>query len=105
MRIISGIYKGRRLKCNNNLHIRPTTDRVKEYIFNILQEFPSNKMVCDLFSGSGNLGIEALSRGANQIYFIDSSNESMRVLKKNIQHAGQATCLTKNTVKNTRNFT
>jgi 16S rRNA (guanine(966)-N(2))-methyltransferase RsmD len=84
MRIISGIYKGRKLKSSKNLHIRPTTDRVKEYIFNILQDFPKNKMACDIFSGSGNLGIEALSRGAREIYFVDNSNDSMKVLKNNL---------------------
>ena len=85
MRVISGIYKGRKLKSSNNLNIRPTTDRVKEYIFNILQDFPSNKMVVDLFSGSGSLGIEAISRGAREVHFVDNSNESLNVLKKNIQ--------------------
>lgn len=85
MRIISGSYKGRKLKSSNNLHIRPTTDRVKEYIFNILQDFPLNKKVVDIFSGSGNLGIEALSRGAKEIHFVDNSNESLNVLKNNIQ--------------------
>jgi 16S rRNA (guanine(966)-N(2))-methyltransferase RsmD len=72
MRVISGIYKGRKLKSSNNLHIRPTTDQVKEFIFNILQDFPMNKTVVDIFSGSGNLGIEALSRGAQSICFVDN---------------------------------
>ena len=49
MRIISGIYKGRKLSSSNSFHIRPTTDRVKEYIFNILQDFPSDKMIVDIF--------------------------------------------------------
>ena len=84
MRIISGIYKGRKLSSSNSFHIRPTTDRVKEYIFNILQDFPSDKMIVDIFSGSGNLGVEALSRGAEKIYFVDNSYESLNVLKKNI---------------------
>lgn len=84
MRVISGIYKGKKLESSNNLCIRPTTDRVKEYIFNILHDFPVSKIVADIFSGSGSLGIEALSRGADKICFIDNSSESLDVLQKNI---------------------
>ncbi len=84
MRIISGIYKGRKIKSGDDNSIRPTTDRVKEYIFNILQDFPQNKSVIDMFSGSGNLGIESLSRGAEKVYFIESALSSLRVLKNNL---------------------
>ncbi len=86
MRIISGIYKGRRLKSSNDLSIRPTTDRVKEYIFNILQDFPQGKNVIDLFSGSGSLGIEALSRGAKFIRFVEKYTASIEILKANLEH-------------------
>jgi 16S rRNA (guanine966-N2)-methyltransferase len=86
MRIISGKYKGRKLFSRDDLHIRPTTDRVKEYIFNILQDFPQDKTVIDIFSGSGNLGIEALSRGAIKTFFIDNSAASIEVLKKNLKN-------------------
>jgi 16S rRNA (guanine(966)-N(2))-methyltransferase RsmD len=86
MRIISGIYKGRKLQSSKDLHIRPTTDRVKEFIFNILQDFPQNKFAADIFSGSGNLGIEALSRGAQKVVFVDSSQSSINVLKKNLSN-------------------
>ncbi len=85
MRIISGIYKGRKLKSSDDLSIRPTTDRVKELIFNVLQDFPQGKTVLDLFSGSGSLGLEALSRGAQKVYFVDSSNKSLEILKQNLQ--------------------
>jgi 16S rRNA (guanine966-N2)-methyltransferase len=85
MRVISGIYKGRKLVSSKDLHIRPTTDRVKEFIFNILHDYPQDKMVADIFSGSGNLGIEALSRGARKTVFVDNSNNSMHILKKNIE--------------------
>ncbi|MCB0281722.1 MAG: 16S rRNA (guanine(966)-N(2))-methyltransferase RsmD [Calditrichae bacterium] len=85
MRIISGIYKGRRLQAGNDLSIRPTTDRVKEYIFNILQDFPENKVVADIFSGSGNLGLESLSRGAAKVVFVEKNISSVKVLKKNLE--------------------
>ncbi len=88
MRIISGIYKGRKLKSSDDLSIRPTTDRVKELIFNVLQDFPEDKTVLDLFSGSGSLGLEALSRGAKKVYFVDSSNKSLNILKQNIKTIG-----------------
>jgi 16S rRNA (guanine(966)-N(2))-methyltransferase RsmD len=85
MRVISGIYKGRKLKSSQNLLIRPTTDRVKEYIFNILQNFPVDKVAVDIFSGSGSLGIESLSRGAKKVFFVDNSNLSLNVLKNNLK--------------------
>jgi 16S rRNA (guanine966-N2)-methyltransferase len=88
MRIISGIYKGRKLQAGNNLSIRPTTDRVKEYIFNILQDFQNQKTVADVFSGSGSLGLEALSRGAIHCSFVEKSRSSIKVLQKNIMHIG-----------------
>ncbi len=88
MRIISGIYKGRKIKSSDDLSIRPTTDRVKELIFNVLQDFPEGKIVLDLFSGSGSLGLEALSRGAKKVYFVDSSNKSLNILKQNIHTIG-----------------
>lgn len=86
MRIISGIYKGRRLKSSSDLSIRPTTDRVKEYIFNILQDFPQDKNVVDMFSGSGSLGLEALSRGAKFVRFIEKAASSIDILKENLNH-------------------
>ncbi len=84
MRIISGIYKGRRLKGSKDLSIRPATDRVKEYIFNILQDFPQEAQVFDVFSGSGGLGLEALSRGAQKAIFVDKAYSSIQVLKDNL---------------------
>lgn len=84
MRIISGIYKGRKLKTSNDLSIRPTTDRVKEYIFNILQEFPRDRDVLDFFSGSGSLGLEALSRGASKVRFVEKAASSIKVLTENL---------------------
>lgn len=86
MRIIAGVHKGRKLKSSNNLSIRPTTDRIKEYIFNILDDFPLNKNVVDIFSGSGSLGLEAISRGATQTTFIEKATSSIDILKENIAH-------------------
>lgn len=84
MRVIGGNYKGHRLYSANNLSIRPTTDRIKEYIFSILGDFVKDCRVLDLFSGSGSLGIEALSRGARSVTFIENSHNSIKVLKKNL---------------------
>ena len=67
MRIISGTSKGRRLVTPKGQALRPTSDRVKESIFNILGEEVEGKVVLDLFAGTGNLGIEALSRGAKRV--------------------------------------
>ncbi len=88
MRIIAGIYKGRKLKGSTDLSIRPTTGRVKELIFNVLQGFQEEKVAVDLFSGSGNLGIEAISRGAQKVIFVDASERSLSVLKDNLDTIG-----------------
>lgn len=88
MRIISGLFKGRKLQASSDLSIRPTTDRVKEYIFNVLQDFQKDKNVVDIFSGSGNLGLEALSRGSKHICFVDKNYSSIKILTKNITHIG-----------------
>ncbi|GAB4336053.1 MAG: 16S rRNA (guanine(966)-N(2))-methyltransferase RsmD [Calditrichia bacterium] len=85
MRIISGKYKGQRIYSAKNMSIRPTTDRVKEYIFNILRDFVEDVRVLDLFSGAGSLGIEALSRGASSVTFVDNSYHSTQVLKNNLR--------------------
>jgi len=88
MRIIAGIYKGRKLKGSSDLSIRPTTGRVKELIFNVLQGFTEDNAALDLFSGSGTLGIEALSRGAQKVVFVDASDRSLAVLKDNLNTIG-----------------
>lgn len=85
MRIIAGKYKGQLLHHFSADHIRPTTDRVKETLFNILQnEIPGAK-VLDLFSGTGNLGLEALSRGAAEVFFVENHPKSLEILRKNIE--------------------
>ena len=93
MRVISGTAKGRRLASFHGDRIRPTADRIKEALFNILNSsFGSleDRQVLDLFSGTGNLGIEALSRGAAKAVFIDENPKSVAILKKNIDICGFA---------------
>ncbi|MEO0335798.1 MAG: 16S rRNA (guanine(966)-N(2))-methyltransferase RsmD [Pseudomonadota bacterium] len=85
MRIIAGQFKGHRLVAFKAIHIRPTTDRVKESLFNRLQGQISGAKVLDLFSGTGSLGLEALSRGAESVQFVDSNAKSIAVLRKNIE--------------------
>jgi 16S rRNA (guanine966-N2)-methyltransferase len=86
MRIISGKLKGRRLISSDDLSIRPTTDRIKELIFNVLQDYSKNRCVVDLFAGSGNLGIEAISRGAKQVHFVEKADSSLKILNQNLQN-------------------
>jgi 16S rRNA (guanine966-N2)-methyltransferase len=85
MRIISGKYKGQQLTSFKADHIRPTTDRVKESQFNILQNHLENARVLDLFSGTGSLGLEAISRGASFVFFVDKNKKSIEILEKNIE--------------------
>ena len=84
MRIISGIAKGRRLTPLPGLDVRPTTDKVKEGIFSAIQFDIEGRRFLDLFAGSGQMGLEALSRGAQSAVFVDSSNDSIKVIKENI---------------------
>jgi 16S rRNA (guanine966-N2)-methyltransferase len=84
MRIIAGQFKGHRLVAFKANHIRPTTDRVKESLFNRLQGDVPGAKVLDLFSGTGSLGLEALSRGAERVQFVDSHAKSIAILKKNV---------------------
>ncbi len=83
MRIIAGKYRGLNLAEFKGAEIRPTADRVKESLFNILSPLILGAEVLDLFCGSGNLGIECLSRGAKSVHFNDISKASVEVFKKN----------------------
>ncbi len=85
MRIISGKYKGHHLVSFKGDHLRPTTDRVKEALFNKIQFELEGAIVLDLFSGTGNLGLEAISRGAEKVVFVDENPKSIEILKKNIE--------------------
>lgn len=84
MRIITGEYKGRRLEMPRDYNIRPTTEKVKEAIFSMLMQDIPDAVCADLFAGTGNLGLEALSRGAKKCYFGDKSRESIALVKRNI---------------------
>ncbi len=84
MRIISGTVKGRRLATPKRDILRPTSDRVKESMFNILGKQVEGKLVLDLFAGTGNLGIEALSRGAKKVIFVEKSREAFKLIQKNL---------------------
>ena len=84
MRIISGDLKGRKLKSVGKLKIRPPLDKVKQAIFDILKNDIVDKEVLDLFAGSGSLGIEAVSRGAKKVIFVESSFKNQKLLKENI---------------------
>lgn len=84
MRIIAGRWKGRRLVSFKADHIRPTTDRVKESVFNKLQSEWEGARVLDLFAGTGNLGLEALSRGASSVLAIELSSKSIDIIRRNV---------------------
>jgi 16S rRNA (guanine966-N2)-methyltransferase len=88
MRVISGKYRGRRLKGPDDWDIRPTGDRLKETLFNILGPGIAGAMVLDVFGGTGAVGIEALSRGAREVAFIESSPVAQRLILRNIQLCG-----------------
>jgi 16S rRNA (guanine966-N2)-methyltransferase len=84
MRIIAGKFKGRVLTPFQADHIRPTTDRVKESLFNKWMRHTEDAMVLDLFAGTGNLGIESLSRGCKHVDFVEMNPKSITILKKNV---------------------
>lgn len=84
MRVISGIARGTKLDSRESISTRPTLDRIKENMFNLIQDKVRDSVVLDLFAGSGQLGIEALSRGADKAYFCDIDREDIVFLNKNI---------------------
>ena len=84
MRVITGKARGIKLTAPEGEHTRPTAERVKEAVFSMLQFEIEGRHVLDLFAGSGQLGIEALSRGAAEAVFVDASKEAVAVLKQNL---------------------
>ncbi|MBQ1705632.1 MAG: 16S rRNA (guanine(966)-N(2))-methyltransferase RsmD [Clostridia bacterium] len=88
MRIITGIAKGKRLQTPEGLHTRPTAERVKESIFSIIQWDLEGREVLDLFGGSGQLGLEALSRGAKHCVIVDGDRSAQRAIEANIRTCG-----------------
>lgn len=85
MRIITGSRRGRKLKTLEGLAVRPTPDRVKEALFNILQFNVEGRVFLDLFAGSGQIGLEALSRGASRAVFVDQSKASCAIIAENVK--------------------
>lgn len=88
MRVITGTARGRHLKTPENYDIRPTTDNVKESLFNIIQFDIEGRRVLDLFAGTGQLGIECLSRGAAEAVFVDESTAAVKIVKENLKICG-----------------
>ncbi len=88
MRVITGSARGRKLKEPAGRAIRPTTDKVKEAMFNIVQFDIEGRRVLDLFAGTGQLGIEALSRGAASAVFLDESGEAVKLVRENLRASG-----------------
>ena len=85
MRVITGSARGRKLIEPKSMDIRPTLDSVKESIFNILQFDIEGRRILDLFAGTGQLGIEALSRGAKSATFVDENNEALSIVRTNLE--------------------
>ena len=88
MRVISGLYKGRVLDGFDIDGTRPTQDRVKESLFGSIQDYIEDSVVLDLFAGSGNLGIEALSNGAKECYFVDNNKIAINTINNNLNKIG-----------------
>jgi 16S rRNA (guanine966-N2)-methyltransferase len=88
MRVTGGIGKGRRLKVPPGSRVRPTSDKVKQALFNILGDKVKGAAFLDLYAGAGGVGIEALSRGAGKVVFIDDSRDSLQAVKRNVEETG-----------------
>ena len=88
MRVISGLYKGKIIEGFDIEGTRPTQDRVKESLFGSIQDYIEDSIVLDLFAGSGNLGIEALSNYAKECYFVDNNKEAIKVINNNLSKIG-----------------
>ncbi len=88
MRVIAGSRKGLKLVAFKNRDIRPTSDRTKELVFNVIRDHVPERIVLDLFAGTGSLGIEALSRGAVKAIFVENHRRAQEVILRNLEHAG-----------------
>ena len=88
LRIITGTAKGKKLKTLEGEATRPTSERIKEAVFSAIQFDLEDRRVLDLFAGSGQMGLEALSRGASSVMFIDSAREAMEIVKENAKYIG-----------------
>jgi 16S rRNA (guanine966-N2)-methyltransferase len=88
MRVITGKFKGRRLQGPGELHIRPTGDRLKESLFDILGDRVCGSAFLDVFAGTGAVGIEALSRGAREVIFVETDSRCCRLIRQNLELCG-----------------
>src|ERR1700756_4979969 len=88
MRVIAGKYRSRRLQAPSGTATRPTSDRLRETLFNVVAQSVPGSVWLDLFAGSGAVGIEALSRGAAKAYFVESFGAAVRAIRSNLQSLG-----------------
>ncbi|MBZ5492709.1 MAG: 16S rRNA (guanine(966)-N(2))-methyltransferase RsmD [Acidobacteriia bacterium] len=88
MRVIAGKFKSRKLEAPAGMHTRPTSDRLRETLFNVVAPMVADSVWLDLFAGSGAIGIEALSRGARSVYFVESASAAARTIRKNLHTLG-----------------
>lgn len=88
MRIIAGEMRGRQLKAVEGIHTRPTSDKVKGAIFNVLGDKVLDSRVLDLFAGTGNLAIEALSRGSREVVLVEKNFDAYQIIRKNLEQLG-----------------
>jgi 16S rRNA (guanine966-N2)-methyltransferase len=88
MRVIAGKYRSRRLAAPPGIETRPTSDRLRETLFNVVAAQVAGSVWLDLFAGSGAVGIEALSRGADQVYFVESASRAVRAIRANLTSLG-----------------
>jgi 16S rRNA (guanine966-N2)-methyltransferase len=84
MRVIAGKYRSRRLKGPGTMRVRPTSDRLRETLFNVLGPSIADSYFVDLFAGTGAVGIEAISRGARDVFFVESSAKAARLIRENL---------------------
>ena len=94
LRVVAGVQKGRRLKQPVGAGLRPTSARVKEALFSIIADRLPNAQVLDLYAGTGALGLEALSRGAREVVFVENQESTINVLRENIQNCSLTQCCT-----------
>lgn len=85
MRVITGLARGKKLVSPRGNRVRPTADKIKESLFNIINPIIEDSVFIDCFAGTGSIGIEALSRGAREVYFIENNRTSLRTVKENLE--------------------
>ena len=88
MRVIAGKYRSRKLAAPPGMETRPTSDRLRETLFNVVAASVPGSVWLDLFAGSGAVGIEALSRGADKVYFVESASRALRAIRANLKSLG-----------------